>query len=185
MLARIELLNPTLNAFASCMPTRRASWPARPRLLSRAATRSARFMASRSRSRTTSRSRGSRHLRLAPLTENVARETSPIGARIVAAGGIVVGRTNAPEYAWRGSTDNRLFGETRNPWDLTRLPGFQWRRRRGRRVGPDSARARYRWGRLDPHSGLFCGIVGHKPSFGRVPFFPSPGAVSSPRTPAR
>ena len=44
-------------------------------------------------------------------------------ARLRAAGAIFVGRTNLPEFAWRGSTDNRRFGESRNPWDLTRTPG--------------------------------------------------------------
>src|SRR5215212_10387639 len=57
------------------------------------------------------------------LRDNIARESSPIGTRLIEAGGIIVGRTNTPEFAWRGSTDNRLFGETRNPWDLTRTAG--------------------------------------------------------------
>ena len=111
------------------------------------------------------------------LRDNVARETSPIGARIAASGAIVVGRTNTPEYAWRGSTDNRLFGETRNPWDLTRTAG-------GSSGGAGAAVAA---GLTTLSLGTdgagsiripasFCGIVGHKPSFGRVPFFPSPGA---------
>lgn len=111
------------------------------------------------------------------LRDNVAGETSPIGARIAASGAIIVGRTNTPEYAWRGSTDNRLFGETRNPWDLARTPG-------GSSGGAGAAVA----ADLTPLSlgtdgagsiripASFCGIVGHKPSFGRVPFFPSPGA---------
>jgi aspartyl-tRNA(Asn)/glutamyl-tRNA(Gln) amidotransferase subunit A len=111
------------------------------------------------------------------LRDNVASETAPIGARIMAAGGIIVGRTNTPEYAWRGSTDNRLFGETRNPWDLTRTAG-------GSSGGAGAAVA----AGLTPLAlgtdgagsiripASFCGIVGHKPSFGRVPFFPSPGA---------
>src|SRR3954453_19702599 len=57
------------------------------------------------------------------MRDNIATETSPIGARVIAAGGIVVGRTNTPEFAGRGSTDNPLFGETRNPWDLGRTAG--------------------------------------------------------------
>ena len=111
------------------------------------------------------------------LRDNVAREDAPIAARIARAGGIVVGRTNTPEFAWRGSTDNRLFGETRNPWDLGRTAG-------GSSGGAGAAVA----AGLAPLAvgtdgagsiripASFCGIVGHKPSFGRVPFFPSPGA---------
>ncbi len=111
------------------------------------------------------------------LRDNVAHESSPLATRIEAAGGIIVGRTNLPEFAWRGSTDNRLFGETRNPWDLGRTAG-------GSSGGAGAAVA----AGLAPLAvgtdgagsiripASFCGIVGHKPSFGRVPFWPSPGA---------
>ena len=51
------------------------------------------------------------------LAEFVAQEDAPSVASLRAAGAIFVGRTNLPEFAWRGSTDNRLFGESRNPWD--------------------------------------------------------------------
>jgi aspartyl-tRNA(Asn)/glutamyl-tRNA(Gln) amidotransferase subunit A len=57
------------------------------------------------------------------LAEFVPSEDTPSVAAVRAAGAIVVGRTNLPEFAWRGSTDNPLFGESRNPWDLTRTPG--------------------------------------------------------------
>jgi amidase/aspartyl-tRNA(Asn)/glutamyl-tRNA(Gln) amidotransferase subunit A len=43
--------------------------------------------------------------------------------RMVAAGAIVVGRTNIPEFAFQGYTDNDLFGPTRNPWGLEWSPG--------------------------------------------------------------
>ena len=111
------------------------------------------------------------------LRDNVAREDSPIAARIARAGGIVIGRTNTPEFAWRGSTDNRLFGATRNPWDHERTAG-------GSSGGAGAAVA----AGLAPLAigtdgagsiripASFCGIVGLKPSFGRVPFYPSPGA---------
>ena len=153
--ARIEALNPSSTPSASCTPTRPASRPAPPRPPCCAATTSARSTACRSRSRTTSPiagkplTYGSRLLR-----DNVARETSPIGARIAASGAIIVGRTNTPEYAWRGSTDNRLFGETRNPWDLD-ADGrrLQRRGRRGGRGRPDAALARHRRRRLDPDPG--------------------------------
>jgi len=57
------------------------------------------------------------------LAEFVAPQDAPSVSGLRAAGAIFVGRTNLPEFAWRGSTDNRLFGESRNPWDLTRTPG--------------------------------------------------------------
>ena len=111
------------------------------------------------------------------LRENIARRrprSRRASSRPVA---IIVGRTNTPEFAWRGSTDNRLFGETRNPWDLGRTAG-------GSSGGAGAAVA----AGLAPLAigtdgagsiripASFCGIVGHKPSFGRVPFYPSPGA---------
>jgi Asp-tRNA(Asn)/Glu-tRNA(Gln) amidotransferase A subunit family amidase len=44
-------------------------------------------------------------------------------ARIKAAGGILLGKTNCPEFALDLQTDNLLFGPTRNPWDEQRTPG--------------------------------------------------------------
>ncbi len=43
--------------------------------------------------------------------------------RLRAAGAIVVGKTNVPEFAFEGYTDNRLFGPTRNPWGRDWSPG--------------------------------------------------------------
>ncbi|MHB1786333.1 MAG: amidase [Acidimicrobiales bacterium] len=44
-------------------------------------------------------------------------------ARLRAAGCIVVGKTNTPECAWKGDTENPRFGATLNPWDTSRSPG--------------------------------------------------------------
>lgn len=111
------------------------------------------------------------------LKDNVARETSPIGERIIASGGIIVGRTNTPEFAWRGSTDNPLWGETRNPWDTGKTAGGS---SGGAGAAVASGMAPLALGTDGAGSiripASFCGIVGHKPSFGRVPFFPSSGA---------
>jgi Asp-tRNA(Asn)/Glu-tRNA(Gln) amidotransferase A subunit family amidase len=46
-----------------------------------------------------------------------------IPRRLKAAGAIVVGKTNQPEFAFAGFTDNLLYGATRNPWDLEASPG--------------------------------------------------------------
>ncbi len=43
--------------------------------------------------------------------------------RIRAAGGIIIGKTNTPEYGHAGTTENRVFGPCRNPWDVTRTSG--------------------------------------------------------------
>ena len=44
-------------------------------------------------------------------------------ARLKAAGGIILGKTNSPEFGYTAFTSNELFGTTRNPWDLERTPG--------------------------------------------------------------
>jgi Asp-tRNA(Asn)/Glu-tRNA(Gln) amidotransferase A subunit family amidase len=46
-----------------------------------------------------------------------------IPQRLKAAGAIVVGKTNQPEFAFAGFTDNLLYGATRNPWNLESSPG--------------------------------------------------------------
>ena len=44
-------------------------------------------------------------------------------ARLRAAGAVILGKTNCPEFTLEGYTDNLLFGVTRNPWDITLTPG--------------------------------------------------------------
>jgi aspartyl-tRNA(Asn)/glutamyl-tRNA(Gln) amidotransferase subunit A len=95
-------------------------------------------------------------------------------ARLKAAGAIVIGKTTTSELGHKAVTDSPLFGVTRNPWDLTRTPG-------GSSGGAAAAVA----GGLGPLAlggdgggsiripAAFCGLVGFKPSFGRVPEYPS------------
>jgi Asp-tRNA(Asn)/Glu-tRNA(Gln) amidotransferase A subunit family amidase len=91
-------------------------------------------------------------------------------ARLRASGAVIVGKTNNPEFCYRGFTDNRVFGLTRNPWDLERTPG-------GSSGGAGASVAA---GMTDIALGTdgggsvripssFCGVVGHKPTFGLVP----------------
>ncbi|HET9489760.1 MAG TPA: amidase family protein [Methylomirabilota bacterium] len=110
------------------------------------------------------------------MAQFVAPEDAPSVAGLRAAGAIFVGRTNLPEFAWRGSTDNPLFGESRNPWDLTRTPGGS--------TGGGAAAVAAGLGPLALGSdgagsiripASFCGLVGLKPTFGRVPMFPAAG----------
>ena len=52
-----------------------------------------------------------------------AREDSVLVARMRAAGAVVVGKTNTPEYGHKGATDNVPFGTTTNPWNTDYSPG--------------------------------------------------------------
>lgn len=53
----------------------------------------------------------------------VADEDSVQVARLRAAGAVIVGKTNTPEFGYKGFTENRLWGPTRNPWNPERTPG--------------------------------------------------------------
>jgi Asp-tRNA(Asn)/Glu-tRNA(Gln) amidotransferase A subunit family amidase len=94
-------------------------------------------------------------------------------ARLRDAGAVIVGKTNNPEFCYRGYTDNAVFGLTRNPWSLDRTPGGS----------SGGAGASVAYGAAPISLGTdgggsiripsaFCGVPGHKPSFGLVPKLP-------------
>src|SRR5215510_2471205 len=58
-----------------------------------------------------------------PFRDHVVQQDGTLAARLKAAGGIAVGKTNLPEFGSTAFTKNRLFGVTRNPWNLERTPG--------------------------------------------------------------
>ena len=104
------------------------------------------------------------------LRDHVPQEDCVCVARLREAGAVIVGKTNNPEFCYRGITDNRLFGPTRNPWAPDRTPG-------GSSGGSAAAVAA---GLVPLALGTdgggsiripasFCGIAGHKPTFGLVP----------------
>ena len=58
-----------------------------------------------------------------PYQNNIAQRDSIQVARLKAAGAIIVGKTNTPEFGFTGFTKNMLYGVTRNPWNTERTPG--------------------------------------------------------------
>jgi len=91
-------------------------------------------------------------------------------ARIRAAGATIVGKTNNPEFCYRGYTDNALWGLTRNPWNRDRTPG-------GSSGGAGASVAAGMTPLAVGTDGggsvripaAYCGLVGVKPTFGLVP----------------
>lgn len=57
------------------------------------------------------------------LAQNISPETDPIIAGCEAAGFVMVGKSNTPEFGLLGTTESLLLGPCNNPWDVTRSPG--------------------------------------------------------------
>jgi amidase len=98
-----------------------------------------------------------------------ARRDSTAARRLRAAGAIILGKTNCPEFLANYETDNYIIGRTNNPWDLTRTPG-------GSSGGESAAIASFMSAggigsdgggsvRIPAH---FTGIAGMKPTPGRI-----------------
>jgi Asp-tRNA(Asn)/Glu-tRNA(Gln) amidotransferase A subunit family amidase len=101
---------------------------------------------------------------------HVAQADAPSVARLRAAGAVIVGKTNTSEMALEYCADNPVFGRTNNPYDLARTPG-------GSSGGCAAAVAACMTAgslgsdmtgsvRVPAH---FCGVVGLRPTAGRVP----------------
>ena len=115
--------------------------------------------------------RGAMHLRDTPPVTADSTEV----ARLRAAGAVIVGKTNTPEFGCMGDTYNPVFGATWNPWNLSRSPG-------GSSGGTGAAIAS---GMVPAGTGSdgggsiripssMCGLSGIKTSQGRVPSGPPP-----------
>jgi aspartyl-tRNA(Asn)/glutamyl-tRNA(Gln) amidotransferase subunit A len=106
--------------------------------------------------------------------DDVPVEDAPVVERLKAAGAIMLGKTTTPEFGFKGVTDSRVTGISRNPWHLARTPGGS--------SGGAGAAVATGMGPLAigtdgggsiriPSS--FCGIYGLKPHVGRVPVYPA------------
>jgi amidase len=105
-----------------------------------------------------------------PLRDYVPNEDGTVAARVKAAGGILMGKTNVPVMLADFQTSNPIFGRTNNPWDLARTPGGS---SGGAAAALASGMTPFEIGtdlsasiRLPAH---FCGVFGLKPTERRVP----------------
>ncbi len=105
--------------------------------------------------------------------DRVPHEDAPAVARLRAAGALVLGKTTTSEGGWSAATVNRLGPPAANPWDLTRSAG-------GSSGGAAAAVATGIGVAATGTDGAgsiripaaFCGVVGFKPTYGRIPYVP-------------
>jgi amidase len=108
------------------------------------------------------------------FADHVPDEDALVVARLRAAGAIVIGKTNTPEFAFGPNTFNDVFGPTRNPWNLARTSGGS--------SGGAAAALATGMGPLAEGSDLggslrgpaaFCAVIGFRTTPGMVPRYPS------------
>src|SRR5215208_8287609 len=101
-------------------------------------------------------------------------EDAPAAARLREHGAVLLGKTTTPEHGWKGVTDSPLTGFTGNPWAPTHTAGGS--------SGGSAAAVALGMGPLSVGTdgggsvripAAFCGIVGLKPTYGRIPLWPA------------
>ena len=114
------------------------------------------------------------------VNDPVATADSELVRRLRAAGAVVVGKTNTPEFGAGSQTFNQVFGVTKNPYDLSKTCGGS--------SGGAAVSVACRMLPFADGSDLggslrnptnFCNVVGFRPSVGRVPGWPNESGWNS------
>lgn len=104
------------------------------------------------------------------LLDHVPQRDAEVVSAVKDAGAIVMGKTNLPLWSGDLQTFNEMFGTTNNPWDLTRVPGGS---SGGAAAAVSCGMTSFEIGTDIGGSvrvpSAFCGVFGHKPSFGVIP----------------
>ena len=181
-LQRIEACNPVVNAICTLLPAEQAlalADAADRQRLAGAATGPLHGLPIAVKD--LAATRGMRTTMGSPIfADNIPEEDSLLVQRLRAAGALVIGKTNTPEFGTGSHTFNPLFGITRNPWNTGKSAG-------GSSGGAAAALA---CGMLPLADGsdmggslrnpaAFCNVVGFRPSLGRVPHWPNTMAWQS------
>jgi len=175
-LERIALCNPTVNAICTMIPTEDAIRLAQNADQNRHDGRALGPLHGLPIAvKDLSDTRGIRTTMGSPIfADNIPDRDSLLVQRLKAAGAIIIGKTNTPEFGTGSHTFNKIFGTTRNPYNLAKSAG-------GSSGGAAAALAS---GMLPLADGsdmggslrnpaAFCNVVGFRPSMGRVPHYPS------------
>ncbi|MBU2531228.1 MAG: amidase, partial [Alphaproteobacteria bacterium] len=109
---------------------------------------------------------------VAAFRDIIAPDDAPVVRNLTNAGAIVIGRTNTPEFSFRATTDNEIYGRTINPWNDDASPGGS--------SGGAGAAAMMGYGPLHHGNDIggslrfpayACGAATVKPGLGRVPAY--------------
>lgn len=174
ILARIDTVDGTLNAFVTVTPERALDDARRAERAYRGRHADKPLQGIAISIKDLTPTRGIRTTRGSLLyADAVPAFDAPVSERVRDAGAVLLGKTNTPEYGWKGDSGNRVCGPTHNPFAHGRTAGGS--------SGGAAAAVGSGLGPLAQGSdgagsiripAAFCGVFGHKPSFGLVPYYP-------------
>lgn len=104
------------------------------------------------------------------LKDNIPTQDAPVVKAVKDAGAIVIGKSNLPRWSGDVQAYNKIFGTTVNPWNKDRVPGgSSGGAATAVATGMSSFEIGTDIGGSIRFPAAFCGVFGHKPSFGIVP----------------